>query len=150
MPLTIKFQQPSTSLKILAACWGFLIAFILVMLWLLKPDIEFYWLLLLIVSMILAALVSLRYFRYSLKNYQAVHWHEGVWYLLKGSHKTQIQIEANTRVLPLWILLEFSFKESAKSTKQKLFLPKDCMNDKDYRDLCRTLRFIEQESKEFV
>lgn len=147
--LAIKFQQPTQTHKVLMALWLFIGLLTAVTLWLVKPNISIFWQVALVLGFILGVYWNWSVFKKQFEQYQAVYWNQQFWFLLIDGEKTAIDITANTRVLPYWILLEFKISEQ-KGFKRNLWLPKDCMQDKDYRDLCRCLRFIDNDPTDGV
>ncbi len=62
--------------------------------------------------------------------------------MLVEEQKIAIYLLSGTRVLMGWVLLSFRFNESMKLVNHQLLLSKHTLGDKNYRDLCRTLRYL--------
>ncbi len=146
LSLYIRFKKPRNTYRICILAWLLLLLFSVCFLLIQKPSVSILWQLIVIALVILAARLNLKQLHQSFIKHQAIFWQNNCWYIQSDNYKTAICIGANTRVLPYWILLEVKPVDGNILSKTTLFLPKDAMNDKDYRDLCRTLRFIEQDT----
>ena len=141
MNLRINIKQPATSLNIVASLWLLLIVGFVIFTTFLSAAISIGLLIVTVCLLVFLSLLHIKQIKSQFSKHQLLLRQSECWYLKMTDleEPMAISLQDNTRIWPYWILLVYKTEHSKKIAY--LWLPKDCMKDKDYRDLSRCLNF---------